>query len=46
MLVGGTEFTLFSNSKIVTSDRFKAGIVRLLMKWVCDVVWDEIEKNG
>jgi exopolyphosphatase/guanosine-5'-triphosphate,3'-diphosphate pyrophosphatase len=43
MLVGSTEFTLFSNSKI-TSRSFKAGTVRLLNEMVCDVVWDEIEK--
>ncbi|CAM3025159.1 Ppx/GppA phosphatase family protein [Flavobacterium frigoris] len=41
---GSTEFTLFSNSKIVTSRSFKAGTVRLLNDMVCDVVWDEIEK--
>ncbi|PKH68218.1 exopolyphosphatase [Flavobacterium sp. ALD4] len=41
---GSTEFTLFSNSKIVTSRSFKAGTVRLLNGMVCDVVWDEIEK--
>jgi exopolyphosphatase/guanosine-5'-triphosphate,3'-diphosphate pyrophosphatase len=41
---GSTEFTLFSNSKIVTSRSFKAGTVRLLNEMVCDVVWDEIEK--
>jgi exopolyphosphatase/guanosine-5'-triphosphate,3'-diphosphate pyrophosphatase len=42
---GSTEFTLFSNSKIVTSRSFKAGTVRLLNEMVCDVVWDEM-KNG
>jgi exopolyphosphatase/guanosine-5'-triphosphate,3'-diphosphate pyrophosphatase len=41
---GSTEFTLFSNGKIVTSRSFKAGTVRLLNEMVCDVVWDEIEK--
>ena len=41
---GSTEFTLFSNSKIVTSRSFKAGTVRLLNQMLCDVVWDEIEK--
>jgi exopolyphosphatase/guanosine-5'-triphosphate,3'-diphosphate pyrophosphatase len=41
---GSTEFTLFSNGKIVTSRSFKAGTVRLLNGMVCDVVWDEIEK--
>lgn len=41
---GSTEFTLFSNGKIVISKSFKAGTVRLLNNMVCDVVWDEIEK--
>jgi exopolyphosphatase/guanosine-5'-triphosphate,3'-diphosphate pyrophosphatase len=41
---GSTEFTVFSNGKIVTSRSFKAGTVRLLNEMVCDVVWDEIEK--
>lgn len=41
---GSTEFTLFSNGKMVTSRSFKAGTVRLLNEMVCDVVWDEIEK--
>ena len=41
---GSTEFTIFSNGKIVTSRSFKAGTVRLLNDMVCDVVWDEIEK--
>jgi exopolyphosphatase/guanosine-5'-triphosphate,3'-diphosphate pyrophosphatase len=41
---GSTEFTLFSNSKIVTSRSFKVGTVRLLNEMVCDVVWDEIER--
>ncbi|WP_339920257.1 exopolyphosphatase [uncultured Flavobacterium sp.] len=41
---GSTEFTLFSNGKIVASKSFKAGTVRLLNNMVCDVVWDEIEK--
>ena len=41
---GSTEFTLFSNGKMVTSRSFKAGTVRLLNDMVCDVVWDEIEK--
>ncbi|WP_409416151.1 Ppx/GppA phosphatase family protein [Flavobacterium sp. PS2] len=41
---GSTEFTLFSNGKMVTSRSFKAGTVRLLNGMVCDVVWDEIEK--
>lgn len=41
---GSTEFTVFSNGKIVNSRSFKAGTVRLLNNMVCDVVWDEIEK--
>ena len=41
---GSTEFTLFSNGKIVGSRSFKAGTVRLLNNMVCDVVWNEIEK--
>ncbi|MFL9829225.1 Ppx/GppA phosphatase family protein [Flavobacterium sp. ARAG 55.4] len=41
---GSTEFTLFSDGKIVTSRSFKVGTVRLLNEMVCDVVWQEIEK--
>jgi exopolyphosphatase / guanosine-5'-triphosphate,3'-diphosphate pyrophosphatase len=41
---GSTEFSLFSNSKIVVSKSFKAGTVRFLNKMVCDVVWQEMEK--
>lgn len=41
---GSTEFTLFSDGKIVTSRSFKVGTVRLLNEMVCDVVWEEIEK--
>lgn len=41
---GSTEFTVFSDGKIVTSKSFKAGTVRLLNEMVCDVVWQEIEK--
>lgn len=41
---GSTEFTLFSNGKMVNSRSFKAGTVRLLNEMVCDVVWNEIEK--
>lgn len=41
---GSTEFTLFSNGKLVTSRSFKVGTVRLLNEMVCDVVWNEIEK--
>ncbi|OXG03899.1 Ppx/GppA phosphatase [Flavobacterium araucananum] len=41
---GSTEFTLFSDGKLINSRSFKAGTVRLLNDMVHDVVWDEIEK--
>ena len=41
---GSTEFTLFSNGKMIASRSFKAGTVRLLNDMVHEVVWDEIEK--
>lgn len=41
---GSTEFTLFSDGKMITSRSFKVGTVRLLNEMVCDVVWNEIEK--
>jgi exopolyphosphatase / guanosine-5'-triphosphate,3'-diphosphate pyrophosphatase len=41
---GSTEFSLFSNGKIVASKSFKAGTVRLLNEVVNDIVWQEIEK--
>jgi len=41
---GSTEFTLFSNGKMVNSRSFKAGTVRLLNEMVHDIVWEEIEK--
>lgn len=41
---GSTEFTLFSNGKMINSRSFKVGTVRLLNEMVCDVVWNEIEK--
>jgi exopolyphosphatase/guanosine-5'-triphosphate,3'-diphosphate pyrophosphatase len=41
---GSTEFTLFSNGKMIASRSFKAGTVRLLNNMVHEVVWDEIEK--
>lgn len=41
---GSTEFTLFSDGKLINSRSFKAGTVRLLNNMVHDVVWDEIEK--
>jgi exopolyphosphatase/guanosine-5'-triphosphate,3'-diphosphate pyrophosphatase len=41
---GSTEFSLFSNGKIVVSKSFKAGTVRLINEMVCNVVWEEMEK--
>lgn len=41
---GSTEFSLFSNGKIVVSKSFKAGTVRFLNKMVSDIVWEEMEK--
>jgi exopolyphosphatase/guanosine-5'-triphosphate,3'-diphosphate pyrophosphatase len=41
---GSTEFTLFSNGKMIASRSFKAGTVRLLNDMVHEVVWGEIEK--
>ncbi|MBA0885577.1 Ppx/GppA phosphatase family protein [Flavobacterium undicola] len=41
---GSTEFTLFSDGKIVISRSFKVGTVRLLNEMVSDIVWQEIEK--
>ena len=41
---GSTEFSLFSNGKIVVSKSFKAGTVRLLNEMVRDIVWQEMEK--
>lgn len=41
---GSTEFTLFSDGKMINSRSFKAGTVRLLNNMVHDSVWDEIEK--
>ncbi|WP_306350414.1 Ppx/GppA phosphatase family protein [Flavobacterium sp. '19STA2R22 D10 B1'] len=41
---GSTEFTLFSDGKIVASKSFKIGTVRLLNNMVSDIVWQEIEK--
>ncbi|WP_338408583.1 exopolyphosphatase [uncultured Flavobacterium sp.] len=40
---GSTEFSLFSNGKIVISKSFKAGTVRLLNEMVSDIVWQEME---
>jgi exopolyphosphatase/guanosine-5'-triphosphate,3'-diphosphate pyrophosphatase len=41
---GSTEFSLFSDGKMIASKSFKNGTVRLLNNMVNDVVWDEIEK--
>lgn len=40
---GSTEFSLFSNGKIVISKSFKAGTVRLLNGMVNEIVWQEME---
>jgi exopolyphosphatase / guanosine-5'-triphosphate,3'-diphosphate pyrophosphatase len=41
---GSTEFTIFSDGKIITSKSFRIGTVRLLNESVEDTVWKEIEK--
>ena len=41
---GSTEFSLFSNGKMIASKSFKNGTVRLLNNMVNDIVWQEIEK--
>ncbi|WP_298394837.1 exopolyphosphatase [Flavobacterium sp.] len=41
---GSTEFSLFSEGKMINSKSFKNGTVRLLNEMVNDVVWQEIEK--
>jgi len=41
---GSTEFSLFSDGKIVISKSFKAGTVRLLNEMVRDVLWQEMER--
>ncbi|HLA54946.1 MAG TPA: hypothetical protein VK623_02505 [Flavobacterium sp.] len=41
---GSTEFSLFSNAKMVVSKSFKVGTVRLINDMVNDIVWQEIEK--
>jgi exopolyphosphatase/guanosine-5'-triphosphate,3'-diphosphate pyrophosphatase len=41
---GSTEFSLFSNGKIVISKSFKAGTVRSLNEKVKVVLWEEMEK--
>ncbi len=40
---GSTEFSLFSNGKLIVSKSFKAGTVRLLNEMVCEIVWKEME---
>ncbi|GGD29054.1 Ppx/GppA phosphatase family protein [Flavobacterium orientale] len=41
---GSTEFSLFSNGKIIASKSFKNGTVRMLNNMVNELVWIEIEK--
>jgi exopolyphosphatase / guanosine-5'-triphosphate,3'-diphosphate pyrophosphatase len=41
---GSTEFSIFSDGKMVISKSFKNGTVRLLNNMVNEVVWEEIEK--
>jgi len=41
---GSTEFSLFTDGKIVASKSFKNGTVRLLNNMVNEIVWHEIEK--
>ena len=41
---GSTEFSLFSNGKMIVSKSFKVGTVRLINNMVNEVVWQEIEK--
>jgi exopolyphosphatase/guanosine-5'-triphosphate,3'-diphosphate pyrophosphatase len=41
---GSTEFSLFSDGKMIVSKSFKVGTVRLLNEMVNEVVWQEIEK--
>ncbi|PWA05929.1 Ppx/GppA phosphatase family protein [Flavobacterium psychrotolerans] len=41
---GSTEFSLFSNKKMIVSKSFKIGTVRLLNNMVNELVWHEIEK--
>src|SRR5690606_34853030 len=39
---GSTEFTIFSNGKIVTSKSFKLGTVRIINDMVDDNMWNEV----
>lgn len=41
---GSTEFSLFSDKKMIVSKSFKIGTVRLLNNMVNELVWHEIEK--
>lgn len=41
---GSTEFSLFSDGKMINSKSFKNGTVRLLNDMVVEDVWNEIEK--
>ncbi len=41
---GSTEFSLFSDGKMVVSKSFKIGTVRLINNMVNEIVWLEIEK--
>jgi exopolyphosphatase/guanosine-5'-triphosphate,3'-diphosphate pyrophosphatase len=41
---GSTEFSLFSDGKMIISKSFKVGTVRLLNNMVGEIVWKEIEK--
>jgi exopolyphosphatase/guanosine-5'-triphosphate,3'-diphosphate pyrophosphatase len=41
---GSTEFSMFSNGKMIASRSFKIGTVRMINEMVTRIVWDEIEK--
>ena len=41
---GSTEFSLFSNAKMIASKSFRVGTVRLLNNMVHETVWQEIER--
>jgi exopolyphosphatase/guanosine-5'-triphosphate,3'-diphosphate pyrophosphatase len=41
---GSTEFSMFSNGKMVASRSFKIGTVRMINEMVSHIVWEEIEK--
>ena len=40
---GSTEFTFFSNGRLINSKSFKIGTVRLINEMVSEQIWDEIE---